>query len=74
MRPSGLFDLPEATAYRLDEDAAPGIYTARVDLAASMLGQLTDDRFVGRIAAVTTTAVKPTLWELIRKEAMRNQR
>ncbi|HEY7176968.1 MAG TPA: SDR family oxidoreductase [Micromonosporaceae bacterium] len=74
MRPSGLFDVPEATAYRLDENAAPGVYTARVDLAASMLDQLTDDRFVGRIAAVTTTAVKPTLWSLIRTEAMKNQR
>ena len=69
MRPSGLFDLPEPTEYRLDEDQAPGVYTARVDLAASMLAQLGDDRYVRRFLAVTTTAVKPSLWSLIRKEA-----
>jgi putative NADH-flavin reductase len=71
LRPSGLFDLPAPTAYRLDEDEAPGVYTARVDLAASMLDQLTDDRFVRKVAAVTTTAVKPSLWSLIRKEALK---
>ena len=71
MRPSGLFDIPEPTAYRLDEDQAPGVYTARVDLAASMLDQLTDDRFVRKVVAVTTTAVKPSLWSLIRKEALK---
>jgi putative NADH-flavin reductase len=71
LRPSGLFDYPEPTAYRLDEDQAPGVYTARVDLAASMLDQLTDDRFVRKVAAVTTTAAKPSLWSLIRKEALK---
>jgi nucleoside-diphosphate-sugar epimerase len=69
MRPSGLFDLPEPTDYRLDENQAPGVYTARVDLAASMLAQLGDDRFVRRFVAVTTTAVQPSLWSLIRNEA-----
>jgi putative NADH-flavin reductase len=71
LRPSGLFDYSEPTAYRLDEDQAPGVYTARVDLAASMLDQLTDDRYVRKIAAVTTTAVKPSLWSLIRREALK---
>jgi putative NADH-flavin reductase len=71
LRPSGLFDYPEPTAYRLDEAQAPGVYTARVDLAASMLDQLTDDRFVRKVAAVTTTAAKPSLWSLIRKEALK---
>jgi putative NADH-flavin reductase len=71
VRPSGLFDLPERTAYRVDEDEAPGVYTARVDLAACLLDQLTDDRFVRKVAAVTTTAVKPSLWSLIRKEALK---
>jgi putative NADH-flavin reductase len=73
MRPSGLFDSPEATAYRLDEDQAPGVYTARVDLAASMLDQLTDDRYVRKVAAVTTTAITPSLWSLIRKEALKKK-
>jgi putative NADH-flavin reductase len=71
MRASGLFDLPEPTAYRLDENEAPGVYTARVDLAASMLDQLSDDRYVRKVAAVTTTEVTPTLWSLIKKEALK---
>jgi len=36
-----------------------------------MLDQLTDDRFVRKVVAVTTTAVKPSLWSLIRKEALK---
>jgi putative NADH-flavin reductase len=73
LRPSGLFDHPEPTGYRLDENQAPGIYTARVDLAASMLDQLTDEGYLRKMAAVTTTAVKPSLWSLIRREAMKTK-
>jgi putative NADH-flavin reductase len=69
MRPSGLFDLPEVTNYRLDEDEAPGVFTARVDLAAAMLSQLDDDTFVGKAVAVTTTTNTPTLLQMMMKEA-----
>ena len=69
MRPSGLFDLPDATDYRLDEDEAPGVFTARADLAASMLAMLRDDRYVERHVAVTTTAVRPSMVRLMLKEA-----
>ena len=71
VRASGLFDLPEATAYRLDEEQAPGVHTARVDLAACMVDLLADDRYVRKVVAVTTTAVKPSLWLLIWKEAFK---
>jgi hypothetical protein len=69
LRPSGLFDLSETTDYRLDEDRAPGVFTARVDLAASMLELLRDDRYVGHDVAVTTTAVRPSLLRLMLAEA-----
>jgi uncharacterized protein YbjT (DUF2867 family) len=71
VRPSGLFDLAEITDYRLDENEAPGAFTARIDLAASMLAQLTDERFVRKNVAVTTTAVKPNILRLIFKEAFK---
>lgn len=69
VRPSGLFDLDEPTAYRLDEDQAPGVFTARVDLAAAMLDQLDDESYVGKAVAVTTTTNTPTLWQMMRQEA-----
>ncbi|HEY3529600.1 MAG TPA: NAD(P)H-binding protein [Nocardioides sp.] len=69
MRPSGLFDLPAPTAYRLDEDEAPGVFTARSDLAASMLEMLRDDRYVGRHVAVTTTEVRPSMLRMMLNEA-----
>lgn len=69
VRPSGLFDLDVATDYRLDEDEAPGVFTARADLAACMVEQIADDRYVGRRMAVTTTAVRPSLLRLMLSEA-----
>jgi putative NADH-flavin reductase len=70
MRPSGLFDAPGATAYELHEDQAPGIFTSRTGLAASMLDQATDTRFVRKVAAVTTSEGAPTLFQMIRREAL----
>jgi putative NADH-flavin reductase len=69
MRPSGLFDLPEMTDYRLDLDEAPGVFTARADLAGSMLEMILDDRHVGQHVAVTTTSVRPSLLRLMLAEA-----
>ena len=73
MRPSGLFDAPGVTAYELHEDQAPGIFTSRADLAASMLDQATDTRFVRKAAAVTTSEGAPTLFQMIRREALKKK-
>jgi hypothetical protein len=48
MRPSGLFDAPGITRYELHQDQAPGIFTSRADLAASMLEQATQTWYVAR--------------------------
>jgi NAD(P)H-binding len=48
MRPSGLFDAPGVTRYELHQDQAPGIFTSRADLAASMLEQATQTWYVAR--------------------------
>ena len=71
VRPSGLFDTPAVSQYRLHEDRAPGIFTSRADLAASMLDQLTDNRFVCKAVAVTTVVGTPTLWQMMRREAVK---
>jgi hypothetical protein len=71
MRPSGLFDAPGVTRYELHEDRAPGIFTVRADLAASLLEQATDVRFVRKAVAVTTTEGAPTLFQMLRREAFK---
>ena len=71
MRPSGLFDAPGVTRYELHEDHAPGIFTSRADLAASLLEQATDVRFVRKAVAVTTPDGAPTLFQMLRREAFK---
>jgi putative NADH-flavin reductase len=73
MRPSGLFDAPGVTAYELREDQAPGVFTSRAGLAASMLDQAADTRFVRKAAAVTTSEGAPTLFQMIRREALKTK-
>ena len=72
MPPSGRSDISQITDCRLDETVR-GVYTARSDLAASMLDQIDDDRFHRKFVAVTTTAAKPSLWSLVRQEALNNR-
>jgi putative NADH-flavin reductase len=70
VRPSGLFDHPTVTRYQVQKNVADGLFTARADLAASMVAQLTDDRFVQRAMAVITTEVRPSILGLIWREAV----
>lgn len=69
VRPSGLYHLPSATDYTLVEGHADGRFTARVDLAASMLALLDDDRHLRTTAGVITTVDNPTLFQWIRRQA-----
>lgn len=69
-RPSGLFDHPTITRYSVEEDVADGLFTARTDLAASMVAQLADNRFVERVMAVITTDARPSIVRLIWREAV----
>ncbi|HEV2635009.1 MAG TPA: NAD(P)H-binding protein [Actinocrinis sp.] len=71
MRPSGLFDGAGVTDYALYPDEAPGIFTSRADLAASILEQLTDTRYLRQAVAVTTSEGVPTIMQMIRKEAFK---
>jgi nucleoside-diphosphate-sugar epimerase len=71
MRPSGLFDAPAVTSYALHEDQAPGIFTSRADLAASLLEQTSDVRIIRKAVAVTTSEGAPTLFQMMRREAFK---
>jgi len=70
VRPSGLFDHPAPTEYEVAEDVADGLFTARADLAAAVLAQVTDDRFVRKAMAVITTEVRPSMLGLLWREAV----
>jgi putative NADH-flavin reductase len=69
MRPSGLFDAEAVSAYELREDHADGIFTSRIDLAASMLAQVTTTQWLRKHVAVNTYAGAPTLFQMLRREA-----
>ena len=71
MRPSGLFDAPGITRYELHHDQAPGIFTSRADLAASMLEQATQTWYVRKAVAVMTSEGAPTLFQMLRREAFK---
>lgn len=71
MRACGLFDAPGVTAYELHEDQAPGLFTSRAGLAASMLEQAADTRFVHKAVEVTTSEGVPTLLQVLRREALK---
>ncbi|GAA5185922.1 SDR family oxidoreductase [Rugosimonospora acidiphila] len=69
MRPSGLFDAAQVSAYQLREDRADGIFTSRIDLAASLLAGTTSTEWVRKNVAITTSDGAPTLFQMIRREA-----
>jgi uncharacterized protein YbjT (DUF2867 family) len=70
VRPAWLFDASAVTDYQIAECSVNGMYTARADLAASMLAQLADDRFVRRVAGVVTTAGTPSIIHQVWRENM----
>ena len=70
MRPSGLFSAPKVSDYRIAEAYLPEKYTARIDLADAMVRQLSDSRFVGTTAAVTTVTGAPNMAQLMWREVI----
>jgi putative NADH-flavin reductase len=69
VRPSGLFDADFVSDYELAEDHIPGRFTARSDLAAAMLAQVDDERYIRKILAVATSENVPSMARLIMREA-----
>jgi uncharacterized protein YbjT (DUF2867 family) len=69
VRPSGLFDTELVSDYSLAEDHIDGRFTARSDLAAVMLAQVHDERYVRKTLAVATTENLPSMRQLVLREA-----
>jgi uncharacterized protein YbjT (DUF2867 family) len=70
VRPSGLFDAEKVTDYASAESYLPGKFTSRTDLANFVLAQATDASYSRKFAAVTTRDGAPTLFQMIRREAL----
>ncbi|MQY19165.1 NAD(P)-dependent oxidoreductase [Nocardia macrotermitis] len=69
VRPAGLYDRPDITAYHIAEGRAEGRFTARTDLAASLLALAGDVRYLRKAVGVITTVGNPGFFRLVRKEA-----
>jgi nucleoside-diphosphate-sugar epimerase len=72
VRPSGLFDLPDATNYVAGETDPVGAFTARIDLADYLVNVAQDDAARRKTVVVSTTEHTPTVWEMIRREAFKS--
>lgn len=69
VRPPGLTDEP-GTGYATAETWIDGAYCARDDLAAMLLDQLDDQRYLRRVAAVTTPGLHVPTVQTIRRELL----
>ncbi|SFD49344.1 NAD(P)-dependent oxidoreductase [Streptomyces aidingensis] len=71
IRPAGLFDAEDVSAYRVAAERLPGRFTSRADLADALLRQATDSggRHVRAFIDVRTTEGTPSLIGVIRREA-----
>lgn len=73
VRPSGLFDLPQATNYVAGEVAPVGAFTARIDLADYLVSLARVATASRRTVVVSTTEHTPTVWEMVRREAFKRE-
>ncbi|MCL1871776.1 MAG: NAD(P)H-binding protein [Promicromonosporaceae bacterium] len=69
VRPSALYHSPSVSDYTVVKGHADARFTARVDLAASMLALLDDDRYLRTTVSVVTTFDNPTVLQWARGEA-----
>lgn len=70
VRPSGLFDLPRVTNYRLGSDDPVGMFTSRRDLADCLVA-LAGDARAQEAVFVSTVEHTPTMWQWMRGETVK---
>lgn len=70
VRPPGLTDEP-GTGYAIAETWIDGAYCARDDLATVLVDQLEDQRFLQRVAAVSTPGLRVKTLQTIRREVLK---
>jgi uncharacterized protein YbjT (DUF2867 family) len=73
VRPSGLFEAPGVSEYRIAIDHIGYRFTARIDLADCLLRQALGDTYVRSTIAVATPSAKPSMLKLIWQEGIRKQ-
>ncbi|MEX3645614.1 NAD(P)H-binding protein, partial [Mycolicibacterium porcinum] len=71
VRPSGLFDLPEVTEYVAGQRDPVGAFTSRTDLADYLL-RLAAAPETGATVTISTTVDTPSMWQLLRREALKS--
>ena len=74
VRACWLFNASGVSAYQVREGSIRGMFTARPDLADSLLAQLADGRHVRKTIGVVTTAGTPGLLRQIWHEGIRKPR
>lgn len=74
LRPAWLFNAGAVTDYQVVENSINGMYTARADLAACMLAQLADDRYLHQAIGIVTTAHQPCLVQQIWREGIKKEK
>lgn len=73
VRPSGLFEAPAVSEYRVEVDHIRHRFTSRIDLADCLLRQALDDTFVRSAIAVATFSYAPSMLKLIWQEGIRKK-
>jgi putative NADH-flavin reductase len=73
VRPSGLFEAAQVSAYDVAIDHIGYRFTARIDLADCLLRQAGDDTYVRSTIAVATPSAKPSMLRLIWQEGIRKK-
>jgi putative NADH-flavin reductase len=73
VRPSGLFEAPAVSDYAVARDHIGQRFTARIDLADSLLRQATDGTYVRSTIAVATPGAAPSMLKLIWHEGIRKK-
>jgi len=71
VRPSGLFETPVVTAYRVAETEIRGQFTSRTDLADFMLRQATSDHYLRKVMAIATYSMTPSVFAFMTQEAFK---
>jgi putative NADH-flavin reductase len=74
VRACWLFSARQVSDYQICEDSIRGMFTARADLAAFLLAQLADDRFVRRSVGVVTTTGTPSIVQQIWREGIKKEK
>lgn len=74
VRPSGLFEAPKVSDYRVAIDHVGHRFTARIDLADCLLRQASSETHVHATVAVATPSAHPSMLKLIWREGIRKSK